>query len=137
MATDVLDVLGHEGMSSDYTDSGSDADADGRPPLLTRVPHYRRRIISSLFDDLDRKGTELKKRNSNALGKRFVQRGRISVRTQIKSTRCVTLNLPRSCYHSKFLAGLNPTSLEEVAPVDQTIPHFEHWAASHGTSDSE
>lgn len=70
-------------------------------------------------------------------GKRAVSRpSRIRRRTTSTSTRTVKRNLPKSCYHRRYLQSLIPSALAIVRPCDEPIPLFSDWA-DRMNSDSE
>ncbi|KAJ4465789.1 hypothetical protein C8J55DRAFT_440499, partial [Lentinula edodes] len=84
MTQNVLLECGIEGQSSDDTDPSADIEADVPAALYTGVPHYRRRVLSDLFGDLDSKIRILNKRAARDVGKRLIRRP-ARIRIQIRS----------------------------------------------------
>ncbi|KAK7451662.1 hypothetical protein VKT23_012339 [Stygiomarasmius scandens] len=136
MTGHVLDALNAEAMSSDCTDS--EADSDGPAPLRTTIPHYRRRVLTPLFEDLDKSIKASKKKEGRNLGKRPTNHpARVRIKTKEKSFRKVPNNLPKSCYHRQYLEGLDPFSLDKIGPINEKISIFDRWVATQEASDSE
>jgi hypothetical protein len=118
-------ALHHEGQSSEDTDYECNCLPHQSPPLKVTQPHYRRRIIGEMMEDLDTAIDKLRKDTARASGKRYVpRRARVRIRTQVKSERTVKHGLPRALYHRRYLQGLNPNSLAQVKPSNEEITYF-------------
>ncbi|THU81463.1 hypothetical protein K435DRAFT_693520, partial [Dendrothele bispora CBS 962.96] len=138
MTSHLLDALNAEAMSLDCTDSEADSETDGPLALHTTVPHYRRRVLTPLFEQLDKQIKASKKKQQRTLGRRPKNHpARVRIKTGVISSRKIPNNLPTSCYHRKCLEGLDPVSLDEVRPVNTEIPIFDQWVTAQGNSDSE
>ncbi len=125
--------LGVEAQSSDYTDP--EAGPDEAPALLTTVPHYRRHIFSSVFEDLDQQSRQLKQKVAREAGKRIRQKPtRERIRTATKSRRSTAHKLPKSCYHRRFLHRLDPLTRDEMHIDETEVPVFDKWVNTLGDS---
>ncbi|KAK7030931.1 hypothetical protein VNI00_013877 [Paramarasmius palmivorus] len=130
-----LDAMNADAMSSDNTDTESESDSgqdEPRPPprLQTTVPHYRHRVLSDIFHDLDTSQKKLLAKKARRAGKRYIPKPtRPRDRTGVVSERTVARQLPRSLYDPQFLSTLNPREKEEVGVKDEPVPHFDQWIA--------
>ncbi|KAJ3717356.1 hypothetical protein C8R42DRAFT_644610 [Lentinula raphanica] len=127
---DVLLTLGVDGQSSE--ESGEE------DTFLVTVPHYRRRIITSMMSDLDKHAKDLSKEQW-LVSKRAMPRPKhIRERSNKISTRTTKKGLPRSLYHRQFLQQLPPSLLERLHVDSKETPNFEQWAlAVQADSDSD
>jgi hypothetical protein len=123
MAKDILDELGIDGQSSEYTD---DEDSSA---LKVTVPRYRRKAISPLLHNVDEQGRKAQTQLMRGLGvrsyKKAVKKRRI---TEEVSTRKYMKGLPRSFYDPGFLAGLSVAESDLLSISDKPTPFFEEWA---------
>ncbi|KAJ3885425.1 hypothetical protein GG344DRAFT_59269, partial [Lentinula edodes] len=131
----VLLKCGIEAQSSDNTDA--DDEVNSPPALHTAVPHYRRRILGVVFEDLDIKIKELNRRVARDTGKRLIPKAsRIRIRSGIRTKRTIACKLPESCYHARFVQSLDPLALENLGVKRVEIDLFDKWASAQGDSDS-
>ncbi|KAJ3933563.1 MAG: hypothetical protein NXY57DRAFT_891824, partial [Lentinula lateritia] len=138
MTQNVLLECGVEGQSSDDTDPLADFEADSPVALYTSVPHYRRRVLSEVFGDLDSKIRALKTRTARDIGKRLIRRPtRLRIRGQLKTERTVVRKLPESCYHRRYIQSLDPVALDELGMKRTEIHLFDKWANTQADSDSD
>lgn len=129
MVSHLVKLLDIEGQSSENTDSEDEAIPNQPPSLLVKVPYFRRRVISEYMEQLDNAIDTLRVQEARQAGKRFVSRpSRIRKRITSASRRTVKHNLPKSCYHRRYLKTLIPSALAIVQPRDETIPLFSDWA---------
>lgn len=137
MVSNLINLLDIEGQSSEDTDAEDDPIPNQPPRLLVKVPYFRRRVISEYMEQLDSAIDTLRIQEARQAGKRVVSRpSRIRRRTTSTSTRTVKRNLPKSCYHRRYLQSLIPSALAIVRPCDEPIPLFSDWA-DRMNSDSE
>ncbi|KAJ3766234.1 hypothetical protein FB446DRAFT_654110, partial [Lentinula raphanica] len=125
---DVLLKLGVDGQSSE--ESGDE------DTFLVTVPHYRRRIITRMMTDLDKRAKDLSK-EQRLVNKRAMPRPKhIRERTNKISTRTTKKGLPRSLYHRQYIRQLPPSLLDQLHIDSKEIPNFEQWALV-GQADSD
>lgn len=135
MVQNVLLKCGIEAQSSDNTDA--DDEVNSPPALHTAVPHYRRRILGVVFEDLDTKIKELNRRVARDTGKRIIPKAsRIRIRSGIRTKRTIACKLPESCYHARFVQSLDALALENLGVKRVEIELFDKWASAQGDSDS-
>ncbi|KAK7029031.1 hypothetical protein VNI00_014741 [Paramarasmius palmivorus] len=142
MVKNVLDNVEADAMSSDNTDTEENPATPNRldtpAQLLITVPHYRRRIISDLFDDLDASHKDFVVKEARKAGTRYMPKPtRLRVRTGVKSERTVARHLPGGLYHRNFLKRLTPREREAVAVKEGEVPFFDRWMANRVDADSD
>ncbi|KAJ3765169.1 hypothetical protein FB446DRAFT_655613 [Lentinula raphanica] len=125
---DVLLTLGVDGQSSE--ESGEE------DTFLVTVPHYRRRIITRMMTDLDKRAKDMSK-EQRLVNKRARPRPKhIRERSNKISTRTTKKGLPRSFYHRRYLRQLPPSLLGQLHIDKRETPNFEQWALT-GQADSD
>lgn len=136
MMASVNEELEVDGQSSEDTD---DESPDQPAPLNVTVPEYRRRIISRLMGELDRKIKDVTLRRSRQAGthRSQLRPTRIRCRSNVISGNTVKHSLPRSYYHSRYLESLTPDVLTVVGPrSDPNTTIFDRYAARYADSDA-
>lgn len=129
MILQLLQALAIEGQSSEDTDSENNLHPTQPAALLIKVPHFRRRIIGELMEDLDRAVEQLRISQRRQSGIRAVPRpSRIRIRCGQVSYRTVQYRLPRPLYHRTYLRNLTKSMLNKVKPKDVVVHHFAELA---------
>lgn len=131
-AQSIVKKLGKDGQSTDETDT------DGQG-LHSTVPYYRRRYISTLLEGVDNSVLKMTQHEFEQKGKRYTRRPTlVRRRTDRRNNRTVVGNLPRSCYHQRYLDGLSPGAIKELEIDPIEIPHWSEWVGkAMPMSDSE
>lgn len=125
MMDEINDALHHEGQSSEESDYECARPLRQALPLKVKKPHFRRRVVGELMEDLDVAIDKLRESTTRAAGKRYTPRvARIRVRSEVKSERTVKYGLPKALYHRRYLQRLNPNALALVKPTEAQIPHL-------------
>ena len=102
--------LGAQGQSSEESDEESI-----EHQLNVHIPYFRRRILSSVFNELDKNIDKLQAQKAKQTGVRFQPRPSIRcIRTKIRSDRTVVKGLPRSFYHRQYIWHLTPAALQSL-----------------------
>lgn len=125
MVAEINAALYHEGQLSEESDYDCNWPPRQAVPLKVTKPHFRRRVVGELMEDVDVAIDKLRESTTRAAGKRYTPRvARIRVRSEVKSERTVKHGLPKALYHHRYLQSLNPNALAQVKPTEGQIPHL-------------